>query len=170
MLLLLRLVVLRRWMFSWCYCAVVAGVSMNGRGWKREWRTGGWLEDGWRVEGAAKVKVEATPPPPHHRTLLYSCGVVAYFANMTDVPSTLHSLANVFSIRSTRNRGQGVRGPIFYWLGCVKTFSGRLIFIPRLGMMVRNNTRYLYSSGATLGIRHHQTLHLSQDLGLKDNI
>ena len=130
-----------------------------------DWRlTGGWVEGG----GAAKVKVEATPPPPHHRTLLHSS--VAYFANMTDVPSTLHSLANVFSIRQTGNRGQGVRGLIFYWLGCVKTFSGRLIFIPQLGMMVRNNTRYLYSSGATRGLRHHQTLHLSQDLGLKDNI
>ena len=54
--------------------------------------------------GAAKVKVEATPPP-YHRTLLHSS--VAYFANMmTDVPSTLHSLANVFSIRQTRNTGQ----------------------------------------------------------------
>ena len=166
MLLLLRSVVLRRWIFSWCYCAVVAGVSMNGRGWKREWRTGGWLEDGWRVGGAAKVKVEATPPPPPSYSPPQLAASVAYFANMTDVPSTLHSLANVFSIRQTWNRGQGVRGPIFYWLGCVKTFSGRLIFIPQLGMMVRNNTRYLYSSG---GIRH-QTLHLSQDLGLKDNI
>ena len=75
------------------------------------------------MEGAAKVKVEATPPPPpppHHRTLLHSS--VAYFANMTDVPSTLHSLANVFSIRPTRNIGQqrtdillvGLCGTIFW--------------------------------------------------------
>ena len=64
MLLLLRSVVLRRWMFSWCYCAVVAGVSMNGRGWKREWRTGGWLEDGWRVGVPPRWRLR----PHHHHT------------------------------------------------------------------------------------------------------
>ena len=67
-----------------------------------DWRlTGGWVEGG----GAAKVKVEATPPP--HLTIVLSCTAsVAYFANMTGVPFTLPSLANVFSIRSTRNMGQ----------------------------------------------------------------
>ena len=83
-----------------------------------DWRlTGGWVEGG----GAAKVKVEATPPPPHLTIVLSCTASVAYFANMTGVPFTLPSLANVFSIRSTRNMGQrtdilfvGLCGAIFW--------------------------------------------------------
>ena len=83
-----------------------------------DWRlTGGWVEGG----GAAKVKVEATPPPPHLTIVLSCTASVAYFANMTDVPFTLPSLANVFSIRSTRSMGQrtdilfvGLCGTIFW--------------------------------------------------------
>ena len=75
MLLLLRSVVLRRWMFSWCYCAVVAGVSMNGRGWKREWRTGGWLEDGWRVGVPPRWRLR---PHHHHTSPSYSPAQLAW--------------------------------------------------------------------------------------------
>ena len=124
-------------------------VESESGGLEVDWRMGG----GWGVPPRWRLR-----PHHHHTSPSYSPAQLAWRTlqiwQVYLLPFPASQTYFPFAQLETWDRGQ-----IFCLLGCVEPFSGRLIFIPQRGMMVRNNTRYLYWSGATLGLRR-QTLHL----------